>query len=303
MRKESKTSRLVVKVGMSLLWLTMATLPAPAIWAQPITGTEPRPDVVSSWSADVFQAVDQSLVNAERAVQIIEQVRAVKMEVSSVSPVSSWPGAYTATLYAEAQQRGLFQGSIERLGSALPLPPRVATLPVNGATVSLSIHSQGMANMIREVLQREGLPTALVAVPLVESGFNPLALSPKGARGIWQLMPATARRFGLQRDGLIDERTDPVRSTMAAVRYLKALHDRWGDWPLALAAYNAGEGRIERALSISGAHDFSTLVQLGMLPEETRLYVPSVLAAAEQMEHSGDLVRSLRSPFTIGSLR
>lgn len=302
-RLTKRATRLLAAMRIAVLNLAIAMTAVPAVWAQPAPDNESRQDVVSSWSGDVFREADQGVLNAERAIKIIEQLRAAKMRVPSVPLVSSWPEAYTAALYAQAQQRGLFQANIERLASALSLPPRVATLPMNRATFSLGSHSHGMASMIREVLRREGLPSALVAVPLVESGFDPLALSPQGARGIWQLMPATARRFGLRPDGLIDERTDPVRSTLAAVRYLKELHERWGDWALALAAYNAGEGRIERALSISGAHDFPTLVRLGMLPEETRLYVPAVLAAAEQMKPSGVLVRAIPSQFATGVLR
>jgi membrane-bound lytic murein transglycosylase B len=125
----------------------------------------------------------------------------------------------------------------------------------------------------------EGVPLELLVVAGVESGFNPLAISPKGARGAWQLMPATAERFGLRVDGNVDERTHPQRSTRAAARYLHELHEQFGDWLLALAAYNAGEGRVAKAVERGGTRDFWQLAQQRLLPEETRRYVPALLNA------------------------
>jgi len=134
--------------------------------------------------------------------------------------------------------------------------------------------------IIAGILRENGLPASLLAVAAVESGFDPVALSPKGARGLWQLMPATARRYGLVVQPHRDERTDPVKSTYAAAQYMKDLFEQFRDWPLALAAYNAGEDRVERALRQVGARDFWTLRRHGGLPEETLRYVPAVLAKA-----------------------
>lgn len=131
---------------------------------------------------------------------------------------------------------------------------------------------------LTSILREKGLPASLLGVAEVESGFNPRALSPQGARGLWQLMPETARRYGLVVERQIDERIDPVKSTFAAAEYMKDLYARFGDWPLALAAYNAGEDRVERALRRVGTRDFWTLRQQGVLPDETLRYVPAVLA-------------------------
>jgi hypothetical protein len=132
--------------------------------------------------------------------------------------------------------------------------------------------------IITGILRENGLPASLLGVAAVESGFDPVALSPKGARGLWQLMPATARRYGLVVQPQRDERTDPIKSTYAAAQYMKDLFEQFQDWPLALAAYNAGEDRVERALRQAGARDFWTLRRYGALPEETLRYVPAVLA-------------------------
>jgi hypothetical protein len=141
---------------------------------------------------------------------------------------------------------------------------------------------------VESILRERGLPAALLGVAAVESGFNPQALSPKGALGLWQLMPATARRYGLVVDAGRDERLDPVKSTYAATRYLKDLYAQFGDWPLALAAYNAGEDRVQRALERSGARDFWSLSRRSALPDETRRYVPAVLAEANgSLDSSG----------------
>jgi len=129
-----------------------------------------------------------------------------------------------------------------------------------------------------QIFLEEGVPLELLVVAEIESGFNPLALSPKGARGPWQLMPATAERFGLRVDRRTDERIHPVRAARAAARYLRELYDQFGDWPLALAAYNAGEGRVADAIERAGTRDFWRLVDLRLLPQETLRFVPAVLA-------------------------
>ena len=135
--------------------------------------------------------------------------------------------------------------------------------------------------MIHTVFREEGLPLDLGFVPLVESGFKTAALSRASARGVWQFMRPTGKEYGLKHDWYIDERADPEKATRAAAKYLKALHRMFGDWHLALASYNGGPGRVQRAVKRSGVDDFWDLTaKAGHLPRETRDYVPMILAAA-----------------------
>lgn len=134
-------------------------------------------------------------------------------------------------------------------------------------------------DMMETIFREEGLPAELIFQAQIESGFDPLALSSANARGLWQFIPETARRYGLRQTAGIDERVDPMKATRAAARYLKDLHAQFNDWPLALAAYNAGDKRIGDLVSRTGIRDFWTLSRLKLLPKETAAYVPAVLAS------------------------
>lgn len=134
---------------------------------------------------------------------------------------------------------------------------------------------------LKAIFMEEGIPPELAWLAEVESSFNPEARSPVGAKGLFQLMPATAESLGLS-TSLPDERTHPLKSAQAAARYLRKLHARFSDWPLVLAAYNAGEGRVGRALSARKTRSFAEVSSA--LPSETQLYVPKVLATVELRE-------------------
>jgi len=144
---------------------------------------------------------------------------------------------------------------------------------------------------LRPLFAAEGIPADLVWLAEVESSFNPEASNPVGAKGLFQLMPATARNLGL-RTGMPDERTEPAKSARAAAQLLRRLHKRFGSWPLALAAYNAGEGRVQRLLDKHSAHTYAEIARV--LPSETRLYVPKVLATVHL--RTGTAPASLPAP-------
>lgn len=131
---------------------------------------------------------------------------------------------------------------------------------------------------VQRVLREYGLPTDLLHLAMIESGFNPTARSRAGAVGMWQFMPTTGRSMGLRIDSVVDERMDPVRATYAAARHLRDLYGSFNSWPLAAAAYNAGSGRISRGLRGIGATNFWELAVWGDLAKETREYVPRLYA-------------------------
>jgi membrane-bound lytic murein transglycosylase D len=134
--------------------------------------------------------------------------------------------------------------------------------------------------MIAAVLAREGLPKELGYLALLESQFVLDSTSRNGAAGLWQFVPSTARQYGLRIDSWVDERRDPVKSTRAAAAYLKDLHDYYGRWFLATAAYNAGPGNVDKALRQSQAKDFWSIKAKAELSEETRNFVPKFIAIA-----------------------
>jgi Transglycosylase SLT domain len=204
------------------------------------TGPAPAPDVFSAWQANLNAAADKAL-----AAAVADKPWMRASETVGSSAGSPW----------------LASGPLVRVRAAIR---RV----------------QQLRPAIEPILLQEGVPAELSAIVLVESGGQPTALSPKGARGIWQFMPATARHYGLVVGPEKDERVDVLKSTRAAARYLRDLHDRFDSWPLVLAAYDAGEDVVRRAIERTGASDF---VELGRaLPPETRDYVPAVIAAARR---------------------
>ncbi len=133
--------------------------------------------------------------------------------------------------------------------------------------------------MMQQMLMEFNLPADLVYLPLIESNFSVQAVSRAKATGPWQFIKGTGRRYGLRIDQWIDERRDPVKSTRAAAAYLKDLYDTFGSWLLSLASYNAGEGRIGRAIKKTNIADYWALKASDNIPLETRNYVPKFMAA------------------------
>ena len=133
--------------------------------------------------------------------------------------------------------------------------------------------------VMKDIFREKNLPEDLVYVAMIESGFNPYAVSWAKAVGPWQFMPATGKMYGLKIDWWIDERKDPIKSTKAAAEHLKDLHNLFGSWPLALASYNAGAGKVQRAVLRTRSDDFWDLKASRYIRKETKNYVPKYMAA------------------------
>ena len=142
-------------------------------------------------------------------------------------------------------------------------------------------------DMIVSTLKEEGVPQDLIYLAQAESGFHPLAVSRAGARGIWQFMGSRGRGYGLQHNLYVDDRQDPEKSTRAAAHHLKDLYNQFGDWYLAMAAYNSGPGTVQAAVKRTGYADFWELYQRNVLPKETRNYVPIILAVTIMAKNPG----------------
>jgi membrane-bound lytic murein transglycosylase D len=156
--------------------------------------------------------------------------------------------------------------------------------------------------MIEGTLRDQGVPQELIYLAQAESGFHPLALSRVGARGMWQFMSSRARGYGLQHNLWVDERQDPEKSTRAAAHHLKDLYNQFGDWYLAMAAYNSGPGTVQSAVKRTGYADFWELYRRNVLPRETRNYVPIILAVTIMAKNPaqyglGDIVPEQPVPY------
>ena len=141
------------------------------------------------------------------------------------------------------------------------------------------IRSGAYVERFREIFAEAGVPRDLVYMAHVESAYKTTAYSRAHAKGIYQFISATGRRYGLRIDWYVDERSDPEKSARASAAYLRDLYDEFGDWYLALAGYNAGEGRVRRSIAKSGSEDFWELSRRRFFRRETRNYVPAILAA------------------------
>jgi len=242
----------------ALVMLFALVFPA---WAQTA-----RYVVPAATLGDDFAAYGQALNSAADAAlkNVIREAAASSHIVEAEAKTAPLPNADVLHQFAEQYWNGNDQAVRRAVARVVELKPVLAP-----------------------ILQDEGVPDEIAAIVLVESGGQPTALSPKGARGIWQFMPDTARRFGLTINSGTDDRLDILKSTRAAARYLRDLHEQFGDWSLALAAYNAGEMVVRNAVLRSGSKDFALLSSKRLIPAETRAYVPAVIAASNLFAANG----------------
>jgi membrane-bound lytic murein transglycosylase D len=151
--------------------------------------------------------------------------------------------------------------------------------PRGKAIVETGLRRSGRyRDMISRVLKEEGVPQDLIYLAQAESAFQPLALSRAGARGIWQFVPWRGNEYGLKRSWWVDERQDPEKATRAAAQHLRDLYGLFGDWYLAMAAYNCGPGNVQKGVERTGYADFWELYRRNVLPRETKNYVPIIVA-------------------------
>ena len=147
------------------------------------------------------------------------------------------------------------------------------------AYLKWKVRGESFREVVEPLLKQEGLPQELFFLAMVESGFNNQALSHARATGPWQFMKGTGQLYGLKVGHWVDERRDPVKSTIAAARYLRDLYEDFGDWYLAMASYNAGPGKIRKAIRKTGSSNFWDIAESKHIRSETKNYVPKVLAA------------------------
>ena len=216
--------------------------------ARSVPASAPAQDIFAAWHATLSDAADRTLAEA--------LADKPWMKVNTGSQLDTSARATTADIDLVVP----FRAAVQRV---LRLRPT-----------------------IEPILWQEGVPAELIGIVLVESGGQPTALSPKGARGLWQLMPQTARRYGLVVTPTQDDRIDVEKSTRAAARYLRDLYQQFGDWQLAFAAYNAGEQTVARALIRTRQAGFSEI--RNVLPQETRGYVPAVLSSITVLGNNPD---------------
>ena len=190
---------------------------------------------------------------------------------------------------ADPSLRVRAEGEVRTVSHDLPLTVNDQVLaflnyfksPRGSAIVETGLRRSGRyRDMVRRVLKEEGLPEDLIYLAQAESAFQPQAVSRAGARGMWQFMSFAGHKYGLQKTWWVDERQDPEKATRAAARDLRDLYDQFGDWYLAMAAYNSGAGAVQHAVERTGYADFWELHRRNVLPRETQNYVPIILALA-----------------------
>jgi Transglycosylase SLT domain len=230
--------------------LLLLLLVAGSAWAQPARYSVPAASV-----EDAFSAYHEALSGAADNLLATTPQRAPESQPLTAMAKVQRPDDHVLRQFAERY----WSGQEENVRRAVE---RVALLRPT----------------LEPILQQEGIPVDVAALVLVESGGRTTAISPKGALGLWQFMPETARRYGLVVTPGLDERVDVVKSTHAAAHYLRDLYTQFGEWSLAFAAYNAGEHAVQRAMQ-RGARDFDAMSSGHTLPLETRNYVPAVLSA------------------------
>ena len=203
---------------------------------------------------DGLIATDDSPATADQLDAARRELEGVGAAASFDVPIEVNDAVLNAVAYYQFRTPKAFAAALQRSGRYIPL--------------------------MRSILRENGLPEDLVYIAMIESAFKSQAHSRAAAKGYWQFISGTGRRYGLKTTRDVEERSDPVKSTRAAAAYFRDLYEMFGDWYLAMAAYNAGEGRVLRGLQRTGARDYWELREGNALHRETKEYVPFFIAAA-----------------------
>lgn len=249
--------------------------------------------VVSTWqqSSTTFISLIVATAYLFQASQLRAEVNARGVEIAFLSEEPSATqieGTSTELVSADLPEAIPFENDLWlriRSGYAMPDIDSTFTTKYENWYASRPAYVQRMTARSQRYLyyivgevEKRGMPTEIALLPMIESAYNPTAYSRSHASGIWQFVPATGRYFGLQQNWWVDNRRDVTAATDAALTYLQKLHEMFGSWDLALAAYNAGEGTVGRAISRNKRRGLPTDYQSLKLPAETRAYVPKLLA-------------------------
>ena len=306
------------------LWLALSFISAPAIFAR-AAGVPPDAAPAEAASDEVSAQLKQAEADYADGVRLLKEgkvedgraklKKAFGVVVDNLEE-ESLPAALHADFASMLEKIRSSEGGPDEDGedaSGLDVPEsalKVATTAAGMAAIKIDadnpitrrfvqIYSKERLKTIEEALARSGryremietalresgLPRELFYLVMAESEYKPEALSHSGAAGLWQFMPGTARKYGLEVSYWLDERYVPEKATAAAVRYLKDLYQWFGDWNLAIAAYNRGEGGLGRDMQFSRSVDFGGLAGRHALPDETHHYVPKFMACVLIGEH------------------
>jgi membrane-bound lytic murein transglycosylase D len=273
---------------------TVPVVPSPVLQVSPVPATAAPAQDLPAFTGPLPAAVPSRLPSrpevslvappSEKALDRVLSPRDVELEVTknlgedAATEAEELMGENffdTASLEVEKGEDGVFAGITS------PIEKFIRYFQTRGRDrFGLYLSRSGKyVGMMQQILVRYGLPEDLVYLALIESGFSPKAYSVASAAGPWQFIAGTGRRYGLRIDWWADERRDAEKSTHAAASYLRDLYGMFESWPLAAAAYNAGEGKIQRAVVRYKSDDFSELIRHRYLKQETKDYVPKMLAA------------------------
>jgi membrane-bound lytic murein transglycosylase D len=230
------------------------------------------------------------LIITQPQSSVVKATKVYPVELQLASPVTTgtpWEAAWALPLNRESkpfepmkQERsqleidGIHQSATQSFISRYSKPNEIADLR------KILKRAEPYMPFIKEEIEKRGLPPELLYLPIIESAYYAKAKSPAGAAGLWQFMRNTASFYNLTINKHVDERLDYQKATVAALRRLKESYDLFNDWPLALAAYNAGIGRITRITRAEDTYDYWRLAAQGKLPRETADYVPKFLAVS-----------------------